>query len=198
MSDWLAEEMACAAGNVRQLHLDHIKSLGVDSTAIASLGTKASPFGIARVRRCSSGYFEPSECGRMAVIVPVTWPEYCEGLTCSEFVRWPIVDLVAFRTDTPADWLSRTGAAWALGEHLLEHWEGEPVPIVATPLDWLCARGDAACILDWSASSPAWPALRMVSELHVQDDRLAVRLRQAIDRTAPRPRIIGKDLRRAA
>lgn len=64
---------------------------------------------------------------------------------------------------------------------------GEPVEIVATPLAWLAAGGDAVCVLDWSPSSPAWAALRAGPELVIPDRFLEAKLLKAMAQAMPRP-----------
>ena len=196
MSDWPRNEMDAAVEGVRQPHLERLKALGC-LTGVARIGAIHQPFGVGHIRPCSDKLYEPDEAGMAAMIVPVCWPEHFEAF--GEIVTlWPMLDLIAFQTNRPATWYWRTGNGWALGGHRLEDWRGEPVPVVATPLDWLRTGGEAVCVLDWADASPVWPLLRMVGELVVHDDLLARKLLGAIDRTSPRPRITVEGRRRAA
>jgi len=190
--------MRAAARLVRQPHLDRLRALGCTGTALARLGEHHAPYGTMRIAARTGGFYEPCAAGQPALIVPVCWPEHHEGLITPLITLWPIIDLIAVRADYPANWLWRTGTAWALGGHLLEDWQGEPVPVVATPLDWLRAAGGAVCVLDWADNSPAWPILRRLPHIVASDDLLARRLAQAIDRTAPRPLISVGGRRHAA
>jgi hypothetical protein len=67
-----------------------------------------------------------------------------------------IWDLCAFNLASPGRWWLRSGLGDLLGEdHVAACAEsGAAVRLVATPLDWLCARGDAVCVLDWSRVDP--------------------------------------------
>jgi len=95
------------------------------------------------------------------------------------------MDLLALRTSSPGAWLWRVGGGWALGISSLCDPGGEPVTVVATPLDWLAHGGKAACILDWSDNSPVWSALRAGPSLIVDDEVLRNRISPALRRTAP-------------
>lgn len=196
MADWLYEEMDAAVRAVRQPHLARLKTLGCLS-GVARIGAIHPPFGVGHIRPCSDNLYEPDDAGVPAMIVPVCWPDN-SNVFGQIFTLWPVHDLIAFQTSRPASWHWRTGNGWALGGHLLEDWQGEPVPVVATPLDWLRAGGEATCVLDWADDSPAWPLLRMAGELVVSDDLFARKLSATIERTTPRPRIIVEASRHAA
>ncbi len=161
------------------------------------LGMVQAQFGVMRVQGLSGGLYQPDPEGVSSVIMPVVTPEYHDGVFGEAIILRPIVDLIAFQTNAPARWLWRTGNAWALGSHLLAGPTGEPTHIVATPLEWMNAGGDAVCLLDWSDQSPAWAYLRTVPDLIVDNDMLAARLAAGIDRATPRPRFI-REARNAA
>jgi hypothetical protein len=194
MTDYLERELALAAGAVRQKHLARLQALGVDLSAVAHLGATYTPFGVARAEKRSGGLYEPAESGTPVLVMPVMVADWREGLFGPICLYAP-VDLIAIETTRPASWAWRTGNGWALGADRIDHWEGEPLLMVATPLDWLARGGEAVCVLDWSATSPAWPLLRQMSEL-VADDLLAARLAAAIDRTAHRPKFIRPEQKR--
>jgi len=151
-----------------------------------------------RLQPRSGALYEPCEAGRPALIVPVCVPIHGTGLFGQPITLWKPLDLIAFRADHPASWRWRIGQGWALGADGVEHWEGQPIRAVATPLDWLRAGGDAFCLLDWADDSPAWPLLRCVAHIVASDDLLAQKLAKAIDRNAARPRITVEALRHAA
>lgn len=173
----LDEEMWVAVGNVRQVHLDRIEALGVSRWTIASLGAVQPPLGIQRVRWLPEGLYEPDPDGEAAAILPVCqWNAL--GLV-------GVVDLIAWKTGMPSDWRWRVGHGWALGDHLLD--DDLPVPVVATPLDWLKAGGDALCILDWSAPPQCWARLRSGPSLQFSDDATRQLMRNKLVATAPMP-----------
>jgi hypothetical protein len=149
---------------------------------------------VARAEKRSSGLYEPSESGNPVMVIPVMVADWRDGLFGPICVYSP-VDLIAIETTQPANWAWRTGNGWALGADMIDLWEGEPLPVVATPLDWLSRAGEAVCVLDWSETSPAWPLLRQMPELFA-DDFMAARLAAAIDRAAPRPKFIRPQLKR--
>ncbi|WP_298196587.1 hypothetical protein [Novosphingobium sp.] len=186
---WLEKEAEAAARNVTRRHVDRLLALGCRKAA--QLGVNHVPFGVMHVTPGKDRIYQPSEdtSGNMALIVPACWPVDEPGFNVEWRTRWPVIDLIALYLDQPSAWYWRRGTAWALGGHLLEHWQGEPLPIVATPLDWLRAGGEAVCLLDWSPKSPAWPLLRMVREVELEDDLLGKRLLDMLARTAPRPTI---------
>jgi len=189
MSDWLEAEAQAAGRQVRVAHMQRLRNLGVPPDAWKFIGMHQLPFGVAAITDLSGGLYQPDAGGSRAVIVPVTAPEVHEGLFGQPITLYPIVDLIAFQTMHPTAWRWRTGHAWALGEHLLADPAGEPVEIVATPLAWLAAGGDAACILDWSPASPAWAVLRAGPDLVITDRFLEAKLLKAMAEAAPRPMI---------
>lgn len=190
----LAAELAYASDAMKAGHIARLRALRAWHDPFATSGIHGHPLGVARVLWRSGGIYEPDESGDLAVILPVGWP--ASGTLTAP--HWYLVDLVAFCPASPDRWALRTGNGWALGGHMLEHWEGDPVAIVETPLDWLRAGADAVCVLDWANASQAWPLLRMVSELVVGDHPFARKLAAAIDRTAPRPRLSVEGRRHAA
>ena len=140
----LAAEYHAAAERVGQVHLDHIKGLGVTGHAMAALWRSEgfAPFGIATIEPRPDGTFVFGP-GPAHILQPVTY-------------QGQVVDLVAWRSMTPDRWLTRMGSAWCLGEdHLYANSDSLTDPhrptAVATPLDWLRAAGEAFCILDWDA-----------------------------------------------
>ncbi len=189
MADWLEAEAEAAGRRVRMAHIQRLRDLGVPPEAWKWIGQHQLPFGFATIADLPDGLYQPDPEGKPAMIVPVTMPEVHEGLWGQPITMFPVVDIIAFQTSQPVAWRWRTGHAWALGEHLLADPIGGPVEIVATPLAWLAAGGDACCILDWSPSSPAWAALRTGPELVVTDRFLEAKLVKAMTRAAPRPTI---------
>ena len=143
MPDLVAEYHA-AAERVRQVHLDHVKGLGVTGHTMAALWRSEgfAPFGVSTIEPRPDGSFLFGP-GPAHIVQPVTY-------------QGEIVDLVAWRSMTPERWLTRMGSAWCLGEdHLYANSDSLTYPhrptAVATPLDWLRAAGEAFCVLDWDA-----------------------------------------------
>jgi hypothetical protein len=166
----LDEEMWISVDNVRQGHLDRIETLGVSRRALATLGAVHPPLGVQRVLWLPDGLYEPDPDGEAAAILPVF---QMNGIGFLD-----VVDLIAWKTGQPKEWRWRIGQGWALGDFLLD--DDLPVPVVATPLDWLKAAGDALCILDWSAPPQCWARLRSGPSLQFSDDALRLRVRNAL------------------
>lgn len=162
-------EMSAAADRVRAIHLRHLEALGVPLTAIANLGTRQQVFGIERARLRPDGLFESDPDGVGVIVQPVMAANREPG-------DHGIVDLVCWHSSDPSRWWWRRGEGWAFGEHLMED-RGEPVLCVETPLAWLAARGDAICILDWSAPRQFWAALRHGPALQFPCPNLRARVR---------------------
>lgn len=73
-------------------------------------------------------------------------------------------DAVAFRLDAPEDFALMLGQAPFLGGWLVrERYQdgGGRLPLVADPLAWIAAKGQAVCVLDWQR---ALPELRSLGE----------------------------------
>jgi len=179
----LEAEARTASERVRQPHIDRLLALGVPGPAIASLGSREIPFGVGTVERMERGLYQPGD-GPLHVISPV----YAEG---------EIIDLIAWRSDAPGNWVWRTGLGWALGtDMLLPRWDDEPVQIHATPLDWLRAGGEGMCILDWEA--PELGEIRALEAIET-DEWIAQRMTRALSKPQRLPTIIKrKEVRRAA
>lgn len=97
-------------------------------------------FALSPITPYGNGTFERAGAGPAAVIMAV---EDSRG----------IYDRVAWYPGQPRTWWLEHGFATVLGDEAIDaaRWHGEPVLMVATPADWITARGQAVCILDWSA-----------------------------------------------
>lgn len=179
----LQSEARAASDRVRQHHIDRLLALGVPGPAIAMMGAREIPFGVGTVERMERGLYQPGD-GPLHVISPV-----CAG--------GEIIDLLAWRSDAPGNWAWRTGLGWALGTDMLfPRWDNAPVPIHATPLDWLRAAGEGMCILDWEA--PELGDLRALEAIEA-DEWIAQRIIRALSKPQRLPIIIKrKETRRAA
>lgn len=177
-------ELASAAKRTSLLTVRRLVSLGVSLTTVAELRRDRWGYGVAPVADAGGGLFSPGE-GPQHLLLPV----HDDG---------ELVDLVAFRANDPANWLVRTGHGWALGLDLgLEaHCRGNPVPLWATPLDWLRADCSGLCVLDWGA-----PEIRYLLDLpHLEcaSAELAAILRSALSRPVRFPTISVGELSLAA
>ena len=175
----LPGEMFAAAARVRAIHLRHVVALGAPLTAIAALGANQYVFGIERARLCPDGLFEPDPDGVPVIVQPVM-------AAYREFGDHGILDLICWRSSDPSRLWWRRGEGWALGEHLIED-RGEPVLCVETPLSWLGARGEAICILDWSAPRQFWAALRHGPALRFTSPNLQARVRNHLTQSIRLP-----------
>jgi hypothetical protein len=135
----LITEIENACRNVKQAHLDRIRALGVTSSTIATLGAVQAPFGVMDCENIGGGIFQPG-----GDIPHMVQPIFDDGV---------MIDIVAWRTTEPQNWLWRTGAAWALNtdEIAANSWHDAPLAIDATPLDWLRNGASGLCILNWEA-----------------------------------------------
>lgn len=177
----LLAEMEAAAERVHLPHLERLRALGVSYDALGALGQDEHTIGAGHAVLGTDGLFEPVEHGEPVVIQAVN-----DDLG-RELGEVGLIDLIAWRTDEPERWWWRCGSAWALGHELLALDNGEPVPVVATPCAWLASAGKALCLLDWSAASPAWSALRHGPALTFNDEALRQRVRNGLAKSAPMP-----------
>lgn len=186
----LASEMNAAGLSVRQVHLDRLRALGVSNATIATMGERGWPFGVTNAEPVGGGYYQPGE-GAPHIILPVVE----DGV---------LVDLVAFRSTAPNDWLLRVGNGSCLGlEEGLSRWTwyapadpdakppkyqvGQPTHLFSTPLDWLAGGGEGLCVLDWEA--PDLRQLDVLPAITVSDRETGALLTQALRRPERIPRI---------
>ena len=180
----LRDEIETAGGNVKNPHLDRIRALGVTSTTIATLGAVQVPFGVMDCENIGGGIFQPG-----GDIPHMVQPVFDDGA---------IIDIVAWRTTEPQNWLWRTGAAWALNTDAIaaNSWGNAPLSIDATPLDWLRNGATGLCILNWDA--PEIRQLLRVKSINA-DGHIARQLRGSLMKPAYFPEIqIAEGLRHAA
>lgn len=182
----LYPELKRATFAVRQPHIDRLKARGADMLAIAEMGRHFHPFGVERVIDAGGGCYIPSDEGEPWVILPV-------------YDDWELVDLVAFPTSAPDNWLLRLGVGWLLGLNdgrpSLEN--QETVRLHRSPLDWLRAGGDGISILDWSA--PELFTLNDLAGIVVDDPGVKRQLVAALTRPVRLPNItISQEVKLAA
>ncbi|MEH6789944.1 MAG: hypothetical protein V7650_05035 [Parasphingorhabdus sp.] len=108
-----------------------------------------------------------------------------------------LIDIVAWRTIEPQNWLWRTGSAWALNPDAVaaNSWQDEPLSIDATPLDWLRSSAAGLCILNWDA-----PEIRQLLRINsiIADPHIARQLRGALMKPAYFPEIRAREAFRNA
>jgi len=184
----LCAEMHAACEQVSSLHLRRLRSLGVSWETIGSLG--AAHLGLGVVQAVE----HPSEKGLYCLDADgppmICLPVYDSG---------DLIDLVAFRSSDPDNWLLRTGLGWCLGlERGLEaHTWGDPVHLARTPLEWIQGGAEGLALLDWSA--PEVHYLTGVPHLVCSDATQAGMLRKALSRPVRFPTIsIQQEARLAA
>jgi hypothetical protein len=170
----LYAELQQAAFAVRQCHLDRLRSLGVPVTW-PSEGTY--PFGVVHCERAGGGLYQPLPgAGALHVILPVVE----EGA---------LVDLVAFRSTAPDEWLLRTGNGTALGLERGVGWHtwGQSAHLFGNPLDWMQGAGQGLCVVNWSA--PDLAQLDVLPCVTVSDPATGALLIEALRRPVRVPQI---------
>lgn len=177
----LSAEMDRAGRDVRQVHLDRLRSLGVSGATIADMGLTYWPFGVVKAETIGGGLYQPGN-GITHIVLPVL-----EG--------GDLIDLCAFRTTAPESWLLRRGNGWCLG---YDYGVGsvDPVQLHATPLGWLRAGGDGLCVLDWGARSVSY--LDTIERVICADNETAQLLTNALRRPVRLPEIEVRGIAHAA
>lgn len=170
------DAIEAAVQQVRQPHLDALRSLGVSLRAIARLGQHQAPFGVMSGTVADTGLFIPGE-GPAHVIQPV-------------IVGSQTIDIVAWRTMRPDRWHLMTGLGWLMGEDQIYTAPGVPLTLHATPLQWLASGGHGACILDWNA--PELPTLRSLDAIEVSEPAIGKMLLAKLSQPPRLPRIITR------
>ncbi len=171
----LHAELRASCQAVTRLRLRQLVGLGISWATIGELGRHHYGFGVIRAVPADDGLYVPGD-GEPHLLLPV----YEDG---------ELIDLCAFRSGDPLNWLLRTGLGWALGlEDGIEPlaW-AESVGLAVSPLEWLREGATGVCILDWDA-----PVLRYLSDLpHLvcSSNELATRLRAALARPVRFPTI---------
>ena len=144
--EWLA------TADLNSLQHQELARLGVTQEAMH----RGGGLGWARVSTTGRLYM-PSTAGDVAIIQPV-WagpaPSIYRGVEHPD-----LVDLIAWPLAEPVCWSYREGTtAVALGQEYLDaaQFDGEPVVLFLTPLDWLKAGCEGAMLLEqaegfWSA-----------------------------------------------
>ena len=201
----LQSELWAATSAVQRRHLDRLRGLGVSIGALAEWALRnpygsAHPFGVVKAEDIGGGFYQPGG-GVDRVVLPVIE----DGV---------LVDLCAFRTLDPGNWLLRTGYGWGLGlERGVGWWMwyapasvlpngdkryqvGKPAHLCDTPLDWLRRGGDGICVLDWTA--PEIQTLDVLPELVCSTPAVAALLTRALSRPPRLPKLSVMEVRHVA
>jgi hypothetical protein len=175
---WLADEMRAAADRIELKHCQRLAAMGVTEWP------KLTEQGLIGLVRCTVGkndIYEPAEDGTDHIALAV-------------LEDGALVDIVAFTVDDPQGWALRTGNGWALGVDNIRYAQGgwgeadSTLRMCATPLDWLRAGCEGACIIDgysWQASSE----VRNVKSLEVDSPAMARALRLQLSKPPQIPEI---------
>jgi hypothetical protein len=172
----LKSELVAATLSTNELHWQLLRGLGVPFLTAANRRVRGqAAWGVAKAKAGEDGLFLIGE-GVPHLLLPV-------------IMDGELIDLVAFRSGNPNDWLLRTGLGWALGmDRGLEPYTWDDAPtLVETPLDWLRAECRGICVLDWSASE--LHSLKGIARLGCASDGLASTLRRHLIRDPNLPEI---------
>lgn len=186
MTARLEAEFWAARGACRFIHVKALEAKGVSRSTLAHFNRDYG-FGIIKASEHPSepGLFIHDPGGPPHLALPVVE----DG---------ELIDLVAFRSNTPNAWLLRTGDGWCLGLEtgLERHTWGDPVPVAVSPLEWLQGGAQGLCILDWDAAELHY--LAGVPELVCSNEHQAAMLRSALTRPVYLPSISVQEAQRAA
>jgi hypothetical protein len=117
--------------------------------------------------------------GERALVLPIVSPESGD-----------IIDLAAFRPETPRSTWLFTGAGRFLGDEAIREAEhfGKPLEIRESPLAWLRAKCSGLVILDWQQLWPFW--FSGVPALQFDDRAFALLARDILKRPFPIPPVM--------
>ena len=180
----LAAELYVAGMAVRVPHFKALERLGVLHETLCDRWRHDFGFGVGLCADAGDGLYHPGQ-GDPHVIVPV-------------FENGDLIDLCAFRSGTPNEWLLRTGMGWALGvERGFErHTWHDATDLATSPLEWLRHGAHGLCILDWDA--PEVFDLAGIRHLVCSSEELAARLRTSLARPVRFPTISVGEMALAA
>jgi hypothetical protein len=154
-----------------------LRGLGVPFLTAANRRARGqAAWGVAKAKAGEDGLFLLGE-GVPHLLLPV-------------IMDGELIDLLAFRSGSPNDWMLRTGLGWALGmDRGLEPYTRGDVPTVhETPLDWLRADCTGLCVLDWSALE--LHSLKGIAKIACATDALRSTLRRHLTRDPRLPELI--------
>lgn len=178
----LESELDRAMKRVRNQNLTALVNAGVPVAALAEIGSKQPPFGVARIDFQSGGIYEPS-----------SEPHAIGAFLIPAYENNTLIDLIALRLQQPGLWKWRIGGAWALGaDEILQgtSWCGfTEVELHATPIEWMAAAGKGGCILNW-VDIPQIRSLSNFDRVITTNPDVAQRLERILSRPARKPKII--------
>ena len=138
MSEWLSFP------GLTGRHIRQLSDAGISSAAWVRAGHLATP----RIT-ITGRFFMPDPFGTPAFVVPVYDGEPVSEINPDPSV--PLVDLCAFRIEEPERWWLRIGAPHSVlgkDQFVTAMVTGSIVGLHATPLQWLKAECQGACLLD--------------------------------------------------
>lgn len=135
----LAAEMLAAVERVQGGIADRMRALRIPIDEDRPL------VGLARIVTTPDGTFEPHPEGAPHIIV-------AEGIHEPSLGWREIIDLVAFRSDAPDRWWLRRDMVDVLGSDGIDKasFARRPLILHPTPLAWLQAGAQGACVVHWS------------------------------------------------
>ncbi len=141
---------------------------------------------LTRIEPCVDGTFVPTERGGWSVTIGV---DDRDGR---------LVDFVAYFLNTPETWWLRRREIPILGAETLSRSDfyQQPARLFERPQDWLTARGNGVCVLNWDVD--LLPIFKSVSPIVCQSLRLKQRLVSSFEEYQPRITVQPKEMCRAA
>lgn len=172
----LRAEMLTAGQRFTLKWAEYMRGLGVPVPALLHDGL----IGVARVETDKRDFWVPVDTGKPMIVTPVE--EDGQAL-----------DLIAFDPVEPDVWYLRTGNGYALGadavRNAVQGWDAADKRLLlhATPLDWLRAGAEGACVTQWTPESRS--AVRHVDAVDVTSIKFARALRLELSRPPRIPEI---------
>lgn len=163
-----------------QAGLDRLQALGVGFEALNRCGYAT----VIRIH-VDGQFWQPDPHGTGALVMPV----WMGGEVPSIYTDGPtgtLADIIAWTTDKPDQWYFRRGEhGLVLGDDNLGRADlfREPIRLHRTPLDWMRAAGDGACLLDHSPG--VLERLRAVGEIIADDLDHGLEIERRLQQPAP-------------
>jgi hypothetical protein len=191
----LEEEYLAALRGTSLADLAPLRAAGIGGHALAA----AAP-AVSRIAITGDSYVPDPE-GGVAYLLPVRVDDAIspEAADPAETIRsGAIADLVAMHPRHPDRWALRVGAAEWLGAVPPQYLDAAPVPVWRSPLGWLRGGCIGLVILSRERAS----AYRLLADLQgdiiAEDARHVAELRAILAQPWPLPRILVREVRRAA
>ena len=170
----LAAELVAGIDALPETGARWLRAHGVSDAALLSY---PGPCGMARIETLDFFFWQPSETGRPAFIMPAL-----VGGAYSD-----ILDIAAWFPSDPSTCFQRTGHGPVLGwDHLdATGFHNSPVTLRTSPLDWL-RHGSGVAVVDWFVASAL---LRGAVRLDCADEAHGREVRRRMARAADVPPI---------